>query len=193
MSYYYQEGMSEGGYSGEYPPHAWSESYAIGSGTPSATAPTSEIHEQWMQPEFVSPLEIELNPASPTQRPPTATFTLPPAFLRAQAANASQVQDPPRPAEQDKGKSKSKPSTSKTTKSKKAKQGKECTLDEFWYQNGTDWEQLRLSEVEPKTRKRRTGVAGCTTAPECFSCGASLSYEEIMNPRMPCRICHCFN
>lgn len=80
-----------------------------------------------------------------------------------------------------------------SAKNKKNKGEDTFTLDEFWYTHDTDWSKLKLSGEESKrTRPRRTGMAGCATAPDCYTCGTKLNLDEVFGT-IPCRVCGCFN
>ncbi|KAI2470758.1 hypothetical protein F4781DRAFT_167808 [Annulohypoxylon bovei var. microspora] len=198
MPFYYED-LAEG-----YPSSdLWSEKSNFGSEPRSATLPSSG-ESMWTQPEFVSPLEVELNPRYSPSRESSTTLSPLLAFQQSHSTNGSQAllhtssQDQPRSAEQDKKKPSPKPQTRVTKKGSRTRKEKiqndKCTLDEFWYEDGKDWSKVQASMEERKIFKQsRYGVENCATAPECFTCGTKLSLEEIMNPGVACRVCACFN
>ncbi|KAI1441342.1 hypothetical protein F5Y02DRAFT_422105 [Annulohypoxylon stygium] len=183
MVVFYEDVVGEGGqeYSVRERPHdESSRNCFVGSEY------TSEEDAVLMLREFVSPLEVEINPRSPTQPPPSSKFTLPAAFLQAQAANALAKDEESKREEN----GTSRPAFRRTqTAKKKAKDEDEVTLNDLWYESGMDWDKVKPA----KENRKNKGMEACTTGPECFTCGSRLSIKEVMSSVMACRVCHCFN
>ncbi|KAI1409217.1 hypothetical protein F5Y13DRAFT_170471 [Hypoxylon sp. FL1857] len=144
--------------------------------------------EVWTPPKYVNLTQLEVRPESTDQEiwtPRISEFSLPRAFMQSctisppQGPSSSQSRSSaaepiPRGAEQT---------------SKDRSENDECTLDEFWYDQGNTW-KVQLPKEE--AQKPPSGLASCHTGPECHTCGSSLTIAEMMD-LIPCRVCGCYN
>ncbi|KAI1773233.1 hypothetical protein F4818DRAFT_121159 [Hypoxylon cercidicola] len=153
----------------------------------------------WPPPGYVSLSQLELN-SQPISELYCQDWTpLSHIANASQGASSSASLAPNLPAEKDNKGSKT-DVTMKRDKTKKEDDG--FTLDEFWNEPGKDWSKLQLTaEQNYRTRRRKKGMAGCETGPECHTCGSRLDIsgndedeiiEEIIKGDM-CTVCGCFN
>ncbi|KAI1371254.1 hypothetical protein F4677DRAFT_464354 [Hypoxylon crocopeplum] len=148
-----------------------------------ATSSEAEAEMEWPQPQYVTLSEVEVVPSSDALwSPPPREFSLPPAFMASHSTNVPQdtSSSSPPELELDQEEESKAASTSKNKKKKKKKAEPSSTLDDFWYKEGTTWSDLKPTKEErEKGRRKRTGIAGCETGPECYTCGTRLNLNEI--------------
>ncbi|KAI1088295.1 hypothetical protein F5B19DRAFT_431037 [Rostrohypoxylon terebratum] len=187
MVVFYDDVVGEGGqeYSVRERPHdEQSRQYFVGGQY------TSEEDAMRMLQGSVSPSQVEINPRSPTWQPSASKFTLPPGFVQSQGANASSRHASARSRDNTPQSDilQERPSGS-SSRRKKGKKNEDASLDDLWYESGTSWDKVKPKKEKP----RKTGMRACTTGPECFSCGAKLSLNQVTNSGVRCPVCQCFN